>query len=189
MKLWTIQPPEILKIIEETGSFICDKNKSFYGEDFKNPYKWMIKHMDLHCIPRPDDVSLPIWAWHTWNWKHKKPDFRMLGLGIRGKKYVCIELDIPDNEVLLSDFDSWHCVLNDSYNNPGKTENEWKELEERYESLNPVYQRMCKHLSWVDIFDVTPFDNGFCCIGKYIQAVFWEIKKENIISVKEFIAR
>lgn len=190
MRLWTVQPPEVLKIIEETGRFICDEDKSFYGEDFKDAYKWMSDHMSLYNIQKPSDVSSPIWAWHTWNWKHKKPDFRMIGLGLPGVKYVCIELEIPDNQVLLSDFDQWHCVLNDIYNNPGKTEEEWEMWDAKYEAITkPVIKQLRKHLSWLDIFDITPFKNEFCSIGQYVQATFWEIRKENIICVKEFVAR
>ena len=29
-----------------------------------------------------------------------------------GTSGVCLTVDIPDNKVLLSDFDAWHCVLN-----------------------------------------------------------------------------
>ena len=47
MRVWTIQPPEVLKIIEETGRFVCSKEKSQYynDENFKGPYEWMVRKM------------------------------------------------------------------------------------------------------------------------------------------------
>lgn len=191
MRLWTIQPPEVLEIINETGRFICDKSKSTYGDDekFQNAYKWMIGKMFDYNITFPIDVELPIWAWCIWNWKNKKPDFRMIGLGKPGVKYVCIELEIPYNEVLLSDFDRWHDVLNNRYCNSGSTEEDWENEENLFDSLSPTLKEVLKIISWNNIFNIRPFKNEFCSIGKYVQAVFWEIRKEDIISVKEFIAR
>lgn len=186
MRLWTIQPPEVLKIIEETGRFICDKNKSTYYEDFQAAYAWMIKHM--FKMKKPDDAELPIWAWYKWNWKNEEPSLTSGEIGVPGNKYVCIELEIPYEDIVLSDYNNWHCVLNDSFCNIAITEEEWERSEERYNLLDPGYQFLYKQLSWFSIFDITPFENEFCSNGKYVQAVFWEIKKENIISVKEFTA-
>ena len=192
MRLWTIQPPEVLDIIEKTGKFICDPEKSYWKDDeyFQRAYSWMMAQMYLHNITRPKNALSPIWAWHTHNWKHKKPDLRRSEFGRRGKKYVCIELEIPDNKVLLSDHYGWHCVLNNDYNNPARTEEKWEILNDRFESIRQGYVReLVKIASWDKIFDVEPFENEFVSNGKYIQAVFWEIKKENIIKVQEFTAR
>ena len=192
MRIWTIQPLEVLDIINETGRFICDKSKSTYGDDeqFQKAYKWMIGTM-IHDrnITKPDDVELPIWGWYVWNWKHKKPDFRMIGLGRPGIKYVCIELELDEDKVLLSDFDAWHNVLNDRFNNPATTEKDYERREKRFDNLRPNLQYLTKIMSWDNIFNILPFKNNFCSNGQYVQATFWEIRKENIISVKEFIAR
>lgn len=112
-------------------------------------------------------------------------------MGNPGKKCVCIELEIPDNEVLLSDSNQWHCVLNNDYNNPGRTEKEWDYYQDKYDSLEFGYQKeLIKIASWNDIFNVIPpYNTGFASCGKYIQAVFWEIKKENIIRTQEFIGK
>lgn len=192
MRLWTMQPPEVLEIIEKTGKFTCDKEKSYWHDDeyFCRAYDYMIAQMHINNIRQPKNTTWPIWAWHTWNWKHKKPDLRNIGLGKRGRKCVCIELEIPDNKVLLSDELQWHCVLNNDYNNPGKTEEKWDYYNDIYESLKfPFQKEIIKIASWNNIFDVTPCDNGFVANGKYIQAVFWEIKKENIIRTQEFIGK
>lgn len=37
MKLWTVQPQEVISIIEKTGEFICDETKS--DKDFRKACK------------------------------------------------------------------------------------------------------------------------------------------------------
>ena len=72
MKLWTVQPVETINIIEKTGAFTCDETKS--DKDFRKAYEWIAKEMDKRQITHPKDLTLPLWAWHTRDWKHKKPD-------------------------------------------------------------------------------------------------------------------
>ena len=72
MKLWTVQPVEAINIIEKTGAFTCDETKS--DKDFRKAYEWIAKEMDKRQITHPKDLTLPLWAWHTRDWKHKKPD-------------------------------------------------------------------------------------------------------------------
>lgn len=105
MKLWTVQPVEAINIIEKTGAFTCDETKS--DKDFRKAYEWIAKEMDKRQITHPKDLTLPLWAWHTRDWKHKKPDLRNIGLGTPGEKSVCIEFEIDDLQVLLSDFFAW----------------------------------------------------------------------------------
>lgn len=94
MKLWTVQPVEAINIIEKTGAFTCDETKS--DKDFRKAYEWIAKEMDKRQITHPKDLTLPLWAWHTRDWKHKKPDLRNIGLGTPGEKSVCIEFEIDD---------------------------------------------------------------------------------------------
>ena len=70
MKLWTVQPQEVISIIEKTGEFICDETKS--DKDFRKAYEWIAKEMDKRHIVHPEGLVLPLWAWHTRDWKHKK---------------------------------------------------------------------------------------------------------------------
>ena len=37
MKLWTVQPVEVINIIEKTGAFACDETKS--DKDFRKAYE------------------------------------------------------------------------------------------------------------------------------------------------------
>ena len=69
----------------------------------------------------PDGVNYPIWAWHTVDWKHQKPDLAKTEFRKKGNQ-VCIELEMPEDKVLLSDEEMWHFVLNDYF--IGDSENE-----------------------------------------------------------------
>lgn len=188
MRLWTMQPVEILDIIEKEGVFRCNPELSEYGTDFSDAYSWLIQKMD-EKIPRPEGCVLPVWAWHTRYWKHKKPDLRNIGLGMKGEKSVCIEIEIPDEEVLLSDFDEWHFVLNDSWIDDSNCEEEWEKMHDEFDALPFSEQERLKKESWNKIFDITPFENDWRRNGEFVQATFWEIKKENVKKVQFFTAR
>ena len=43
----------------------------------------------------------------------KKPDLRRerWGNGFKGDRFSCMEIDIPDEKVVLTDFDAWSIIL------------------------------------------------------------------------------
>ena len=51
----------------------------------------------------------PVWIWI------KKPDMRHSGHFEGGTKCVRLTLEIDPKNVLGSDFDDWHCVLNNTF--------------------------------------------------------------------------
>lgn len=189
MRLWTIQPPEIVDIIQQTGQFTCDTNLSTNYTDFHNPYLWLVQEMDKRQIPHPDNVTLPLWAWHTFDKKHKKPDFRQKCLGNRGVRYACIELEIPANEVLLSDFDAWHFVLNNAWYDDSTNEDEWETMHDWFDSLPADERQKLTIESWQKIFDTTYRGNSWNANGRYVQATFWVLRKDMIRNIKYFIAK
>lgn len=187
MKLWTVQPQEVISIIEKTGEFICDETKS--DKDFRKAYEWIAKEMDKRHIVHPEGLVLPLWAWHTRDWKHRKPDLRNIGLGIRGEKCVCIEFEIDDSQVLLSDFFAWHCVLSGGFYNNSHTEAEWNEKDARYEALSGEQKGIETLKSWQKVFDVTASENEFYQNGRYVQATFWKLSKDMVTDIRYFTAR
>ena len=196
MRVWTIQPPEVLKIIEETGRFVCSKEKSQYynDENFKGPYEWMVRKMikNHHMMTPPQDTELPIWGWVVHNGRYAKPSLDDIDLGIPGKKYVCIGLELHDHNILLSNEEWWHCVLNNDFLNI-HTGRMYDETEKWYDNLCPFMQNVIKIESWDNIFvhknDIITRYRYDHTMNKYVQATFWEIIKENIVSVEEFIAK
>lgn len=149
---------------------------------FGKAYAWMVEQMKKRIGVPSTGIDLPIWAWHTWDWKHTKPDLRYASFQYKTDHYL-FELEVPDCCVVLSDEEAWHYVLNNSYFNPAVSDQEWDILEEKYDSLPSEQQAPIKHDSWQRIFDVSPVDNSpWSWTGKYVQATFWEIKSEYLVS-------
>ena len=188
MILWTMQPLQILNMIQETGVYRCDQAKSSMPElEFTSKYHWLIHQMEKRIGPPPDGVEYPVWAWHTQNWKHKKPDLRSerWGYGPGNEKYTCIEFEIPDYQVLLSDFDAWSIILNDGLLN--ETEAESDQMDVYYDSLSEEEQEAFKNENWQGVFDITPLDNDWMTRGRWIQATVWELRNEMIRDVRFFV--
>lgn len=194
MKLWTIQLPEVfLQNLNENKAYRTDASKIDWPE-FLPAYDWLCKHLEAKS-PRPEGVSYPIWAWHTFAGKRKKPDLRYSGYGTRGTKLVCLELEIPDDKVLLSDFELFHFCLNkwwldpEVFNNPNYNEETYDKNHAWFKSLSPERQQEELEKSWRQILDVTPFESDWIRRGSDIQAIFWELKPEYIRKVQFFTAR
>lgn len=193
MRLWTIQPIEVWEELNNKGYFICDPIKADYISDkewnFKKSYDWLVIQMEQKIGYKPKGVSYPIWAWHTRDWQHKKPDLRNVGLGTKGEKSVCIEIEIPDNCVLLSDYDAWHYVLNDWFFDCSSNEEEWEKVHKKFDRLSKERQLVIKEQSWQKIFNISAFENEWFQRGRYIQATFWVLYLKDVVNVKFFIAR
>lgn len=194
MRLWTLQPPEVWEELESTGRFVCDENKSENLKDrpFIIAYDWLVSKMKEKIGLPPVDVKYPIWAWHSWNGKNKKPDLRRseFQFGKKGTRWVCIELEISDDKVVLSDEPSWSCyVLNGDYFNTEVTDDKWEEKEEWFDNLPNEEKEKIRVSSWDNVFDVEPFENDFCSKGMYVQATFWELKKEYVKNHTYFVSK
>jgi hypothetical protein len=145
LKLWTIQTIEAWNELQTTGTLRC-KEELIDLEDFNPAYKWMIS----------------LWAWYQWkDDKHKRPDLRSNGFAPKGEKSVFIELNAPDETVLLSDFNTWHHTLGYWYIPLNELDDEkfTKELEEvslDYHKINPLpepyHSKILK--SWEIVFDL-----------------------------------
>ena len=193
MRLWTIQPVEVLEEINRLGYYVCNPKKAMYISDkevnFKSSYDWLIIEMEKRIGKRPNGVSYPVWAWHTRDWQYKKPDLRQAGYDTPGTKCVCIELEVPDNEVVLSDYDVWHFILNDWYFDNSMNEEEWDSKHKYYDRLSPEKKLEKKLKSWQGVFNITPYESDWFCRGRYIQATFWVLKSSYIKKVQYFVAK
>ena len=184
MRLWTIQPPEVLKIIETSGEFTCDPKLSM--QDFSQAYHWLVKQMDEKDIKHPYGLELPIWAWYKIDGKNEKPDLTDGRFGMPGDKLVCIEIEVDAQDVLLSDFYAWHSVLNEGFLDSALTEEEWDLQHNWFDALAPEIQEKVMKESWKDIFKINPIDNNFVSRGQEVQAVFWRLTKEMVKSYEYF---
>ena len=119
MILWTLQHPSVWERLERDGVYRCDGTHLCFpsdGDDAVNhahyAYDWLTRKMEECVGPAPDGARYPIWAWYKQQGQADgKPDMRS-HRPKPGEEIVRIKLDIPDWEVLLSDFDGWHFALN-----------------------------------------------------------------------------
>ena len=189
MILWTFQEEEIYQSILETGKYICDPEKSTMLDlDIKPGYDWLVMQMKERVGNPPEGVTYPVWAWYAQKSQHQKPDLRTERwcYGNGGEKYVCLEIEVPDEQVLLSDFDLWGLILLDAL--ISETEAEDTEFEKIYEALSPEKQFEMKYENWKRVFDVSPLDNEWIRRGEWIQATFWVLTKDMIRKVRYFTA-
>jgi len=192
MRLWTIQPKVLFDKLQAEKVIRCDSEKSPLVTEcgFGPSYDWMAEQMIRRVGPPPEGVKYPIWAWHTLGWKHAKPDLRRSEFRGYNEPQVCMELEIPDHDVLLSNEDMWHIVLNDGYYGNAANEQEYDAEEAWFDSLSPVEQEHVRRKSWEKIFDVSPArENDWDSHGKYVQATFWELRLGYVKAVRHFSSR
>jgi len=166
MRLWTIQDGRAHQRLLDKGVLYGDWRR-VEAQCFKPAYKWLCAQMEQRGIAlngRP-----PIWSWTH------KPDMRWAMHRHRGEHgVVVLELEIPDGLVLVSNFDAWHCVLNDHF--MALTDDE---VEQMFD-----YPRAEVVESWRRVFD-----NDLCVKyehHKSCQATFPAIELDYIVKSKEF---
>ena len=170
MRLVTIQPYEVLEILNAQGRFVCygPKCENVSGEySFAPAYQWLAKEMVKRIGPAPTGVAYPIWAWY-------KSDDDFADWGPEGEKYAKLTVDIDPSRVVLSDFDDWHCVLNCSpLLTDEEAESDFDANWDRYEAEGPE----AVEATWQRIFHSD---------RDYVQATFWELLLSDIVEVEVF---
>ena len=187
MILWTSQEEAVYNELLKTGVYRCDFNLSSM-RDCRKQYDWLVRQMKQRIGPPPEQVTYPVWAWYQQQGKHRKPDLRRerWEFGCDGERFACIEIEIPDREVLLSDFDAWCMILSDFL--ISDTEEEARRPEAQYEALSPSEKRRMKDKNRERVFDLSPLNNGWARRGYEIQATFWELRLEQVRDVRFFRA-
>ena len=187
MILWTCQEEAVYNELLKTGVYRCDLNLSSM-KDCREKYDWLVRQMKQRIGPPPEQVTYPVWAIYQQSDKHRKLDLRRerWECGCDGEHFACIEIEIPDRDVLLSDFDAWCIILSDFL--ISDTEQEGCRLEAQYEALSPSEKRHMKEKNWERAFDLSPLNNGWTRRGYEIQATFWELRLEQVRDVRFFRA-
>ena len=187
MILWTSQEEAVYNELLKTGVYRCDLNLSPM-KDCRKQYDWLVRQMKQRIGPPPEQVTYPVWAIYQQSDKHRKPDLRRerWEFGCDGERFACIEIEIPDRDVLLSDLDVWCIILNDGL--LSDTEQEDRCLEAQYEALSPSEKRRMKEKNWERVFDLSPLNSDWMRRGYDIQATFWELWLEQVRDVRFFRA-
>jgi hypothetical protein len=170
-----------------------------FDEGMLAAYAWLGQEMDQRCtLRRPPEARFPVWAWHTWyGTRRRKPDLRFSDVRAHAaaEPQVLLTLEIPDEVVLLSDFDAWHHVLNRWYLD---TESETDNFEGRCKAagLNAysgatladaaLEQERAK--TWQAVFELGKVRDILKAKPEQVstQATFWEIRPEYVLEAVRF---
>ena len=190
MRLWAVQGSDAFFILNRDGVLHCSSPLSAIDLDegengaFNRAYAWMAGQMEKRMtVPRPEKALYPLWAWAQVG-SYKKEYHPGSGDYVHGRS-VLLELDVPEEELLLSDFDIWHCVLNGT---SAYTDMQMEKRLDRYllengpKELEEMPQELREYVvsSWERVFDLDRRDRFFSKMkrNRYIQATMWQIRSE-----------
>lgn len=177
-------------------SFIVDpSDPDIVDEYFCRAYDWISQRMEEKIGPKPAEGVMPTWAYYQW-WGEKKPkpDLRYRGARCFADNRTCalMTLEIPDEDVLLSDYDTWHWVLNGSFLGDESRSDEIHEYKKAHKFHDfedyPQWLKDEISLSWNMVFDMDA-SNTILEQEKseqIIQATFWCIKPEYLKEAVKF---
>jgi hypothetical protein len=198
LRLWSIQTVNIWDILQQQDVF-RSRADGLPDQHFERPYRWMAEQLARRIEAAPSGCRWPIWAWQQWQDSlRQKPDLRTTGHLSKGMIGVRLKIEIDPTNVLLSDFELWHYVLNYWYLPTSEEDGAAFEQELAQQGLSfyttkplpePYHSKITG--SWEQIFDLDRAVEGISrprpC--KSIQAVFWELHIQHITKVDTFKAR
>lgn len=159
MRLWTVQSMEFVEKIKLDGKINFDIDL-IPEPSFEPSYYWMGSQMKKRYIfPKNNNTDYPIWAWYIFKGENKRPDLRSMEFSSYSYPSVLLEIEIPDNEILLSDEEWWNYVMTGIMNR-------WSDE------------------GWERVFDVS--GSGDIDSPRFVQACFWELRIDQIIREKVF---
>ncbi len=186
MKLWTVRAAAEL----ESARWPLRADARLVDPYMRPAYRWMAGELRKKVRP-PRGVKLPLWAWVA------RPDLRTAAHLPAGARGALLELEIPRAQVLISDFERFHAVLNRHYLPRGQADDERFERAAARASAGawPFDRRLRAMVekSWRRIFSQAASMRDARYWGPPalapLQAVFWELPRDAVRSSKYFSAR
>lgn len=207
VRLWTIQEADFFRQLRAKGMLRTDGRRIEEPRFWLPYYRWMRDQMRVRG--KGVGKRYPLWFYGG------KPDMRKTW-GAGGREVVRVEVAVPEERVLVSDYMLWHVPLNNGYLSATEAEDEAFDEEEerrlgtkfaRYQMppgkwMDPdsgyptdLAERVL--YSWERIFPdrwhefVDPGWNGPCRCGDYNdrQAVVEELYPEDVVKVEPFVTR
>jgi len=112
ISLTTLQSEEAYRLLMKTGVLYGKSSFGFMSTlnaETKRAYEWMKEQTKLKTA-NPTNLSQDLlWAWAEWDGYKAPIDLRRLGRS--GENYWRLDLLVPRDQVLLSNFQTWHLVL------------------------------------------------------------------------------
>jgi len=204
MRLYTIQPLSVYDALCRTGTFLSEPWKDpeewicTVAPGIKLAYDWLCDEMVEQGLLRPAPSVYPIWAWYRYMGEKKpKPDLRHSAYkNCRcDERQVLLTLDVPDDEVLLHDYEAWHYPLNYFYLAAQRVSDRFErhckaagfplysEVPLQDNALHAEVQR-----SWRIIFDLPACRRLFrrSRAEQAVQATFWTLHAGHVTEVVAF---
>ncbi|GKU78758.1 DUF3841 domain-containing protein [Paenibacillus sp. L3-i20] len=167
---WTLQTEEVWNKAINLGYLEGSEQFAMFPEQ----YQWMIDQM-VHRLPGFHG-EYPVWLWI------EKPDMRSTGHFSSFTRCVRLKLDLEEDHVLLSDFDDWHMVLNNSFNADNEIE---------YDDFYNNKLDITKEQSWERIFELSrvrdPEWHGLS--PRLLQGTTGRIDISSVKKVEHFVSR
>ena len=193
MIIWSIQTERAWKNLQREGRLIAHAHHQ--ADNWPEAYRWITGQLSKRIGPSPVNEAAPLWGWYQWmDEKNKRPDLRSVRHHwAPPDNYVLLECDLPDDQVLLSDFDAWHIVLNNGYMPLDEKSDDifHQKLEQAgWKSGQPKPKNFLHEIrkSWDHIFDLDAMKGPYWndTPQKSIQACFWEIPLHKVKSIRPF---
>ena len=178
MVLWTIQHRAAYERMLKTGTLRADERYILWGKEFLEAYRWLSDQMRTRIGLPPAGVRFPVWAWYRWEGVRARPDMRsfLWHWAPKGTPVVLMTVDVPDAQVLLSDFDYWNAVMCG-----------WNLIFPYSDTA--VYTEAETRKSWENIFDITCSFDGKLPQPLSTQATMWEVKAAWVKKAEHFGCR
>lgn len=207
LRLWTVQPEEFFETLGRRGVLRADGRRISEPQDYRAAYRWMMSEMRLRGVG--GGKRYPLWFFAG------KIDMRETW-GPGGVRVARVEVEIPAERALVSDFNMWHLPLNNAYLAATEAEDEAFDAEEERRLGTPFARNIPPQGWWMDpdneyppdlrervlhswgrIFEdrwhefTDPSYSGPCYCGAYNdrQAVVEEIYPEDVVRVDSFVTR
>lgn len=176
MRICTFQTQEVYNALISEGVVLVDPTKSVFLSDpdwssFIPPYDWMRDQMRQRLpgyqggypwwgLAEPTSDELHHWAGHG----------------------HLLELDIPDELVLISHYDAWYCVLNNW--NCALTEEEDAEFDAKWDNASDPERMAAIQDTWQRIFDYQTLSKTTIWRESYRQACFEKLRLQDLRSMR-----
>jgi hypothetical protein len=167
--------------LQECGILLPDPMR-IMEESFRPAYEWLAARMLKH-LPAPPGPAWPLWAWAWYDGFDVSPPHSRLD------EFVVLEIRKPPEDVLLSEFHSWHFALNNWYlpdervPDQGEAESDafYTEIEELglpgWQARHPEEIQTRIEESWAHTLAVRETDD-------IVQAVFFSLAIDDVVAVR-----
>ena len=177
MRLYTISTPKAFRVSQQQGRLAGSGKHAF-----RPAYHWMAGQMAARIGPPTGRSRYPVWGWV------EKPDLRESGHLPAGDKGYRLTVEIPEERMLLSDFDMWHFVLNGDYLPVSEADEVRFEASQR--KLGGRARRAEIEASWPRIFELDgERDRDWWGESPRLQATFWHVERSEVLVAPPFTAR